>query len=420
MISIKVLNISLVLLCIFITAFLCTFLAITSSDKALDDTKHSRDASVSSAFETGEQGVTNRTVEYLGVVMANTVMFIEEFTNDQRKVAVSIARRIMAEPWDTVKMWEWHRKADYYITYDLVRWQGLSSIGIVLKNNMLYAIYEGSETMANPPDGYHYVNLVLNYGSDNPSGGLGRSFLASCDNGFPAGVTDPLTDVNWIGNATYPCVHRALATNGTQPDDPCIAKYSGNPAVSPVYQMSSSLPPGSSMWTNPVTFGGAFVAINCYAPVHHSGQHSGYVNSGADLRHISNYLSTQEIGGPVGGYPSRARVFVTLRSTWADSTQVGKMVAASHGEIIGYVNGSPSPVSLYPIDSSDHVISSVANVTLQQGLTPEVVSVSQHLTVLNITTELAPEGEPFLLQVWGRWQRPRRTSEYRRTMLTVT
>eukprot|EP01059_Diplonema_ambulator_P008933 TRINITY_DN186_c1_g1_i9.p2 TRINITY_DN186_c1_g1~~TRINITY_DN186_c1_g1_i9.p2 ORF type:complete len:115 (+),score=43.31 TRINITY_DN186_c1_g1_i9:25-345(+) len=102
MASIKLLNISLVLLCILTTAFTCTYLAITSSNTALDDTKGSRDNSVSAAF-TGEDSVRNRTDEYLNLLMGSTVEFLESFAKEHRIASATLAQEISAAPWDDVR-----------------------------------------------------------------------------------------------------------------------------------------------------------------------------------------------------------------------------------------------------------------------------------------------------------------------------
>eukprot|EP01059_Diplonema_ambulator_P008931 TRINITY_DN186_c1_g1_i5.p2 TRINITY_DN186_c1_g1~~TRINITY_DN186_c1_g1_i5.p2 ORF type:complete len:108 (+),score=40.49 TRINITY_DN186_c1_g1_i5:116-439(+) len=103
MASIKLLNISLVLLCILTTAFTCTYLAITSSNTALDDTKGSRDNSVSAAFTVGEDSVRNRTDEYLNLLMGSTVDFLESFTKEHRIASATLAQEISAAPWDDVR-----------------------------------------------------------------------------------------------------------------------------------------------------------------------------------------------------------------------------------------------------------------------------------------------------------------------------
>eukprot|EP01064_Diplonema_japonicum_P035402 TRINITY_DN765_c3_g1_i2.p2 TRINITY_DN765_c3_g1~~TRINITY_DN765_c3_g1_i2.p2 ORF type:complete len:150 (+),score=44.30 TRINITY_DN765_c3_g1_i2:65-451(+) len=91
MASIKVLNIVLVLMCIVVTAFICTFLAITSSDTALDDTKQSRDTSVNAAFAVGEESVQNRTQEYLTTVVDGSVDYMVQFLKQQRLAGEAIA-----------------------------------------------------------------------------------------------------------------------------------------------------------------------------------------------------------------------------------------------------------------------------------------------------------------------------------------
>eukprot|EP01064_Diplonema_japonicum_P033791 TRINITY_DN6761_c0_g1_i3.p1 TRINITY_DN6761_c0_g1~~TRINITY_DN6761_c0_g1_i3.p1 ORF type:complete len:862 (+),score=233.78 TRINITY_DN6761_c0_g1_i3:101-2587(+) len=390
--SIKVLNIALVLLCIVITAFICTFLAISSSDTALDDTKASRDTSVNSSFTVGEDSVRKRTDEYLDLLMNSTVDYLLQFMEPQRQTALGMAEEVMARPYDEVKNFSFYNFARYYWGYRGILEKGNTGLGIFFYNYVSVFYYENYQTLRRGPDEYHDHVITFNYGIGHPWGGPGRTVIAAIHNrtGDPLFYNDPATDVLWDWTM---CNYTSVPTNGTVPDRPCQSDFDG---IESFGGLANNFPVDTASMTPPISFG-TYLASSTFVPITHNGVRTGVVFAGADLRHISTFLQNIKIGGPVDVYPSRGRLYITVRGSNMGPDPIGMLVATSRGTVSG---SNEDGISLIPpVNCSDLIISSVARELLSQEVTPELTAQDQTSVILNISTDYAPDGEDFYYRV---------------------
>eukprot|EP01064_Diplonema_japonicum_P026184 TRINITY_DN3759_c2_g2_i1.p1 TRINITY_DN3759_c2_g2~~TRINITY_DN3759_c2_g2_i1.p1 ORF type:complete len:857 (+),score=191.53 TRINITY_DN3759_c2_g2_i1:89-2659(+) len=406
--SIKFLSTSLVLMCIVLTAFICTFLAIRSSDAALDDTKESRDTSVDSCFDIGEESVQNRTTEYLELMLSNVVDEVKDLLEPHVLFAGGVVKELQAVDVSKVLDWNYHNPARYYWAMRNLRASGCTDAGILLRSNVQIHYEEDPGTLNALPSEYHDIDGLFNFGDGHPDGGPAEYFESSVDELTGAPIIDSPFVIN--RNKTS-CKKESLESKGAIPDEPCH-RSGGDTTEYDTHLMKVYsawiIGPNNLNWL-PMQIKGDYLAVNMIGPIFHNWALTGWVQTGADLRSISKYLQGVEIGGPVGDHPSRSRIFITIRKHGYDSFAAGLLVGASHGSVTAleddsvHQSGKYKPIKSY--ESSDNIIMSIGNIIEEDpknktdGLDLDGLVESNNVTNLNITTELAPEGEDFFYRV---------------------
>ena len=334
MISIRALNVGLVVVCIVVVATLCTSLAVWSGDNALADTERSRDLSVKAAFDVGMETADKVVEDYLNQQATSVVDRFEAFFQVFIDATDSLCHRVMSQPavisdWNQIYS---YRREFYHLVKTVDNYDG---IGMVSTSFQTVQAYESEHTLGKQ-GGYHHFMANINNGSADKPGGevvARRTFTGDI---IPDGSGDTY---GWPEHATeahkYPdqCSNNgtlAAATDGKQLDIPC--RFPGYNLNEIHLQLLNYQPVGVTLFT-PLISMLRYVGVlsQCvYANVL-TGERLGLVYVAADMRKITLKLAAMDLGkGSLG------RVFAMVRKNWVSPSgdQVGYIAATSHGRYV--------------------------------------------------------------------------------------
>ena len=332
--SIRLLFLGQVMLCIIIVASLCTSLAVWSGDRALSDTEDSCEESITTAFTAGQTTVLAVTDDHLNQVGDSTVKTLDTFWAVPRNAAAQMCRQLMSHDTATMESWDYlytWRRSLYHMVSTHTEYDG---VGIVTLDHQTVQVVEHHTTLARGPEEYHHYTGNINNGTayDTPGGIPARNRTAQCDiltdgsgdcYGYPQqGLTFPFEcDGSW---------EQSSMSNGTQMQVPCIfPDYN-------LYNMHMSLLPYQPIeavrWTPLISLGPwTGIIAQCVYGDALTGRKVGLAYSGTDMRKISEFLQTIDLGQSRG---SLGRIFATVRHNWvspAKGDQVGYLAGTSHG-----------------------------------------------------------------------------------------
>eukprot|EP01064_Diplonema_japonicum_P023985 TRINITY_DN34439_c0_g1_i1.p1 TRINITY_DN34439_c0_g1~~TRINITY_DN34439_c0_g1_i1.p1 ORF type:complete len:860 (+),score=100.08 TRINITY_DN34439_c0_g1_i1:43-2580(+) len=396
MLSIKLLNIAIVLFSIVLTGFLCTYLVVLSSDDALDKTKKLRDDSVDNAFDVGTEGVQNITKALLNQVSGSATNMILSFIDPHTVASSMLAGMFLAENSSVTHQYNFFGNLNPVVwnLFNGLNHKGMTGLGFALDNYGSLLIYEDENTVQRPPEDYHYSGVVWNTGLNSGAsvqGGLARSMQSDTIpyTGRPLGVPyDTDINVNWDSST---CRKSAIPTNGSIPDEPCVSELEDTKGL--FYPLGALVESGEVAWTTPFP-AQHFLILACVGsfrhqdhPTYQMGLHSGMSYAMIDLRHISYLLRSFNIS-------EHSRVYTTVRANWVPPHGTGLVTGASRGRTHYYNNGIKA---IYPIESDDWVIKGTGEYLAEAGY--DNVMQSTNLTEFNMTSDRAPEGEIFYVKV---------------------
>ena len=334
-VSIRALNVGLVVVCIVVVATLCTSLAVWSGDTALSDTQTSRDTSVKAAFDVGQSTMIKVVEDYLNQQATSTVNHVSAFFVVQMNLVDSLAARMMTQP-NVISDWDFiygFRREFYHLvkTFDQI-----DILGLITTQHQTMQIFESELSFGKPDDAYHHFMAMVNNGTfyDKPDGIPARYRAAIADvmndgSGDVYGYPSPVDYV--AAQDCLPVGALALATNGTSMEPPCRIPFSDNVA-SQLHGMAH-LPIGVATYGALVEAGG-YVGVSSRAVYTNvlTGERLGAVYSAADMRKITVFLQALDLGqGSLG------RVFAMVRVDWTSpggGGQAGFVAATSHGRYV--------------------------------------------------------------------------------------
>ena len=331
-VSIRALNVGLVVVCIVVVATLCTSLAVWSGDTALSDTQTSRDTSVKAAFDVGQSTMIKVVEDYLNQQARSTVRQFESFYINTQQYPERMCRQMMTEPRATLTSWDYiysWRKEMYHMvhTYDT------TGVGIVTAAFQSFQTFESVATFNAAPGAYRHFFANVNNGSANdattPSGLKAEVRTMQVDI-VPDGSGDPYAYPQ--SYETFPACE-GLGVTGVQSDGASLDP----PCILPDYNLKSThldllnyQPIGVGMFTPLVSLGPyAGVLSQCVYADMQSGERLGIVYAGDDLRKISTFLQSLQLG--VG---SLGRIFSMVRHDMWTGQQTGYMTGTSHGTYV--------------------------------------------------------------------------------------
>ena len=332
-VSIRALNVGLVVFCIAAVACLCTSMAVWSGDSALRDTEDLLQESVGSAFDVGSTTVVKLSEVYLNQQTDSVVREFSSFFNVLRDASDQICHQIMTEEtavmtsWDYIYSW---RKAFYHMVARNYNYDGL---GIITTKLQTMQVFENHLTLESRPDGYMHLNSLVNNGTDYDS----VTTLPALNRSVQGDVL-PDGSGNSYGypNDHYPAYpFECLADGKTAVDS--RGKAFDVPCRHPYYDLREKhltllnyQPVGASMFS-PLLELAYYVGVAAQCVyVDNAGNRVGITYAGTDMRKIGNFLQTLDLGkGSLG------RVFAAVRNNWVvEGWQHWYMAGTSHGTYV--------------------------------------------------------------------------------------
>eukprot|EP01062_Namystynia_karyoxenos_P046585 TRINITY_DN3496_c0_g8_i1.p1 TRINITY_DN3496_c0_g8~~TRINITY_DN3496_c0_g8_i1.p1 ORF type:complete len:1005 (+),score=305.99 TRINITY_DN3496_c0_g8_i1:126-3140(+) len=413
LLSVRSVIIALSLACIALTAAVCTYIAISSADSALDETRGAADIGLQKCFAQGATAlnstrsanreavaacfngaaaaITLRTEELLNATAGRVLDTLEAVLQTYQRTALQwydyvrttrpLSYTDTAEFLDSLqrRLWADHRR---------LRKIGLTSITIGTMTNKVRISYEDDATAGQSGELHHF-----RYAASNGERGtfrLGTMMEGGGYNSTPDPVNDGLLSevklprheplscqANKISPHTgRPCVmdyqvgcRRGLfvKTGGVIDDGWCY--YPGWEVLDqPGVQLAALLfPVGQPRWT-PISSTSSYMGLGVIIPWGYGARKIGLMMSVFDLETFSSFLKSIE----VGGQHARARKLITVERNWVynklplpDLDQRGVMVAVSHGRGTYYVHKpgeTPRWVqkTRHATDASDPIVRAVA------------------------------------------------------------
>ena len=315
--KLNIISNALVFVCVAITATICTVLAITSGDDALNKTKTTQQKAVDNCFYVADKSIVNQTNDYLYSIEETAIGKINKHFETVRLLTESIIVALQMEPNQT-KLEDWeHLKSQQnllYSTYMRFNTIGVTGIGVLNRKYQTLMYVEDEETLYNAPGTWTHHWMAVNNGTQS-------DYLFP---GWPAekrsswGTVEPNRGwfyPGWRRNDDLTCPNTYTATKGAEPSLRC---YNEDPStfedIMPLGLYF--VPPGADnvTWSPPVQSGAytAVLAIGSYAAESHPGDVLGTVFAGIDLRSVSIFLRELPL-------PGRARVYTVMRSSWLDT-----------------------------------------------------------------------------------------------------
>eukprot|EP00756_Hemistasia_phaeocysticola_P024665 Hpha_TRINITY_DN15960_c4_g1::TRINITY_DN15960_c4_g1_i1::g.71013::m.71013 len=379
--SVRNLTVFLVLICIVLTAGICTGIAVASGDVALDATKESCSNSIQATRTSSARALTDTQVAYddgLGkcfssatqaITARNNEMLINTafgvknqllgtFTGLQRSINAWLEVVQNTKPLSLTEDYDWLlAQAGPRLLADQrqTKTSGVSSNNIFTFSGKTVQITESSVTAPNPADGYHHDIMITCPGPRNACvlgtiyegakfnttvdpvwdvrlpDGSGRYESDSCTFGAISPVTGETCELRGKRGCRF---GRAPITEGAIDDGVCSLE-NWVPAEASITILHKSLfPVGKARWTHIVNQGpfmlAAASAVWGYSPT----QKIGYLTSALNLVALKNYLKSIKVSGE----GSITRIFLTVEWNWLYRTvpistfdQKGALVAVSHG-----------------------------------------------------------------------------------------
>ena len=333
-ITIRALNVGLVVVCILVVATLCTSLAVWSGDTALSDTQTSRDTSVKAAFDSSQIAMSKVVEDYLNQHATSTVRQLVSRYEVPQLALENVCRSMNTEPVEKVTSWEYiysWRKPLYHMVVSNENYDG---IGIVTKKHQTLQIMEARETYHNAPNEYHHILSVVNNGTDYDNVTGIPALYRSVRGDVPPDGHGDLYGYPGSWETSPNCVAegvKASASKGADLDVPCV--FPEYDVVSTYFGLFDFLPIGGSMYT-PLLGIGVYcgVVAQCAYEDSLTGERLGMLYVGMDLGKVSTFLQSLDLG--VG---SMGRIFAMVRRDMFASplgNQTGYLAGTSHGKYV--------------------------------------------------------------------------------------
>ena len=345
-VSIRALNVGLVVFCIAAVACLCTSMAVWSGDSALRDTEDLLQESVGSAFDVGSTTVVKLSEVYLNQQADSVVRQFSAFFVTVHDASDQICHQVMTETtavmtsWDYIYSW---RKALYHM---VARNDNYDGVGIVTTKLQTMQMYESFFTLGIRPDGYMHLNSLVNNGTDydhvTTLPAVNRSVQGDA-------LPDGSGDAYGYPNDHYPAYPLECLADGKTAVD-SRGKEFDVPCLNPEYNLAERhlallnyQPVGYSLYSPLTDLGYNVGVISQCVYVDNAGNRVGITYAGTDMRKITAFLKTLDLGkGSLG------RVFATVRHNWVvEGWQHWYMAGTSHGTYVCFVRESstvPWPV----------------------------------------------------------------------------
>ena len=336
MASIRILLISLVVICIVVVAVLCTSLAVWSGDRALDDTKENREESMNSAFGAGERNVIKVTTDYLNSVGDSSVAQLASFWQVSHDAVKGICWQMIAENKTTLHDYRYIHSFAGQLLQTVKAFNSIEGIGIVSTNDVCLQYFETRLTTQNPASGFHHYLAIMNNGSNfdtpgNPSSN--RTVIVDVINergdvyDYPPQGVSPLylETCTGLGQA-------AVGSNGAQYERAC--RSSGyNLQARHFREGYRNFPKGVPIFT-PLSALGTYVgaAAQCMLGDRVTGELHAMVYGGSNMEKITLFLSSLDLGQSRN---SLGRVFATVRGDIV-MMMMGYLAGTSHGSYVHF------------------------------------------------------------------------------------
>ena len=329
-VSIRSVTVGLVVACIVVVGTVCTLLSIVSSDRALDDTKKSRDASVEGAFEAGSTTVLDVTDKFLNELGDGGVRHLASFWGVAQNAVDAHCRILSAADPVEQQSWEFIYSQRSLMYNQLLTYPQLDGISLNTIKWQSFTVTENIHTMKNPKDGYHHIHGVLNNGTDYDIPGIpniNRTLVGdiSLDGsgdlfGFPDNTSN--------GHRTDCVGELGMMTEGKYLESPC--EYGNGDIVKDNLMLFGATPMGT-VYNTPLVPVGPYVSVltACDWGNHAGGYALGTIVAGSDLRGVSEFLENLDLGSP------KARMFIVIKGNWAvPGYQAGVLAGTSHGSYV--------------------------------------------------------------------------------------
>eukprot|EP01065_Artemidia_motanka_P011629 TRINITY_DN162_c1_g2_i1.p1 TRINITY_DN162_c1_g2~~TRINITY_DN162_c1_g2_i1.p1 ORF type:complete len:992 (+),score=277.06 TRINITY_DN162_c1_g2_i1:417-3392(+) len=382
LLSVQNLTILLALVCIVVTAALCTGMAVDSGDRALDKTKSAcsqqlestrqsgaralsrtrseGDKAVDNCFATASSSVTARTEELLLSTVAAAKATVDNnmrgYQDHTRKYHDFVYfRQNVAEVATFAWLNNTFRPFIYPEVYNYAK-SGITAILIYAIDDNAFQMYEEGATLKNPPDGLHeYTGLRCNgigtcvqYAAVRSlQGGANYTPDPVYDSGFQDG-TPGFEDPNCktVSSVTgKPCEWtakpgcRILVADrlGGQLDAGVCELPSYRPLLQPSAILAKAFFPSSyPRWIPPVSISSYMGLGLVFNIVDSSGGYLGLLSITIETASLSRYLAGIEVGGDA----AITRLFITMDDNWlsylSTFSQAGHLVATSEGNATTY------------------------------------------------------------------------------------
>eukprot|EP01062_Namystynia_karyoxenos_P025295 TRINITY_DN1992_c0_g1_i2.p1 TRINITY_DN1992_c0_g1~~TRINITY_DN1992_c0_g1_i2.p1 ORF type:complete len:1036 (+),score=208.06 TRINITY_DN1992_c0_g1_i2:91-3108(+) len=390
MASVRCLIMLLAIGCIAITAFVCTFIAVTSADRALDTTRDaSADAlrsvnsqatdalsstreadsqAIDACFSTATSSIMNRTGDMLGTASRLIELNLLDRLDTFRRLADRWYDRL---DYDAARV---NQNTDaYFQSLDMSIWLDFTNLFQTGLSTMMTVLFEGARsgrtivvgedvaTLLLPPDADHHLQIQYMYGASH-----GRRASGTLMAGGGMNTTlDPVWDAperladgsyesdqcwaNEISPKTGQLCNvlamrgcrwgRWRETNGVIDDGVCrrSLKPTSGTGVNPLIMILKTMWPVRQARWSPITPDEENVGIGTFTvwSNRNTGQPAGYFMQAIDLRVFGEMLSRIRIGGD----ESRERTWIMTEDDWMRRMlpflsfldQRGGLIAASHG-----------------------------------------------------------------------------------------
>ena len=338
-IPLRALTVSVVVVCIVAVTCLSTSFAVFTSDSAISDTKRNYQDALDIAFSASERTIIIVTEDYLNQQADTAVRLLEGFHSVTDDLVSSVCAEVMSENTQDVSNWEYIYSWRTRLFHAMARFHQLDGVGFATEKTQLFQIYENNNTFGRPRGAYHQYHSVLNNGTDyDIEAGLpasirtafGDIIQAVGPHGMAEGRGDTFGYPQEALTFPFECLPESgvsVETDGKVLSPPCV-----HPQFTmdvPYFMLYDRIEVGQAMYL-PLISLGRYAGILCQCVyTDSSGKKIGNFWAGADLRKVTEYLRTLELGAEKG---SKGRVFVTVRENWAEpGKHVGYLAGTSHG-----------------------------------------------------------------------------------------
>eukprot|EP01061_Rhynchopus_euleeides_P003114 TRINITY_DN12395_c0_g1_i3.p1 TRINITY_DN12395_c0_g1~~TRINITY_DN12395_c0_g1_i3.p1 ORF type:complete len:860 (+),score=240.59 TRINITY_DN12395_c0_g1_i3:54-2633(+) len=409
--SIRTLNISLVVICIAAVAGLSTGLTVWLTGRALEDIKVSRDTSINTAFTSGEASVRRLTDDLLmnlgDGARRDIVHFVDVSINQVEALCTQLSseEEAVASSWDYL----WGKRSQLFGV--VARVPEISIIGFATTSYQNVQIMEVLQTMSRGPDEYHhYVGAVNNGTEFDVPGGLpavNRTLLGDI---IPGG-TGNMYMYPEAPQVNFPaCIgsgQEGVATNGAVLAPPC--GYPHFDIGEAYFQLFPQLGIGPAAHGAVAMFQHVTgIATQCVFGNHHTALKRGIAFVMTDISGIQNMMQRIDVGQERG---SLGRIYATARSNrWHPDLN---LIGTSHGSAwepffhpqFGYAVGWRAPI--LPQNCSDPLVAGTSRYLGEQVRvnSTHTLKRNEHLYELgtthtfNLVTNRSAEGEQFYIRV---------------------
>eukprot|EP01061_Rhynchopus_euleeides_P036362 TRINITY_DN612_c0_g2_i1.p1 TRINITY_DN612_c0_g2~~TRINITY_DN612_c0_g2_i1.p1 ORF type:complete len:846 (+),score=284.32 TRINITY_DN612_c0_g2_i1:191-2728(+) len=399
-VSLRALTIGLVVGCVAVVATICTVLSVLSSDRALRDTKASRDASVQRVRDAGEGNVLKVSDDLLNQAAEGTVHSLELFWQQSAELNVGMCRSLRAQGMGSLSWpYLWGRRGQFLAAVQ--HHSSVLSVTIGTVKSQLIEYYESAYTLDRSPSEYHHFGVSFNNGTDYDPPGFPTHTRTLAADVLPGGLGNPalVNDTSFLGKRYQECTKDLQAQgNGTYFEPPCSYYVEDHRTI---VMMFFGLRPVDQVFFSSIVARGHFAGVGSQCdwsdPV--SGTRLGLVQIATDLRPLSKFMASMNLGQASG---SLGRVYATVRvdPLAPYSTQYGHLVGTSHGE--SFAKRADLSAVVQPAwNCSDLLVARSAKyLELQHNDSTtnyERIVAQRHPDTITLATARYPAGEVFFL-----------------------